>query len=229
MIGQPVTEIVSSPDGSALFLPQMGTISVVPLTGEVGMRLPPEGVIGLLGASPDGQQPAVPDQGRRYVRASAASGSRRRGRLATFTVCRPRTTPRSRTRRSPRTASGRSGSPTTTSTAPAKLMAGAGFGRRRVAAGTGARNVSAAVGARIIYTDAYTVAPGGRPSRPSGRRSVGPRGRDHAAGHRRRSDLLPDARARSGGVLVRRRNGASRHLRRAGAALTFRRSQRSNL
>ncbi len=55
LIGQSVTQIVCSPDGSALFLTSGGRITVVPLDGGAAGTLPPESVVSLWGASPDGQ------------------------------------------------------------------------------------------------------------------------------------------------------------------------------
>ncbi len=55
-VGQAVTDVESSPDGSALFLASAGTISVVPLTGAAPGPLPPTSVVSLSGVSPDGRQ-----------------------------------------------------------------------------------------------------------------------------------------------------------------------------
>ncbi len=163
MIGQQVTEIVPSPEGSAVFLEQMGTISVVPLTGEVGMVLSPEGVVGLLGASPDGQhllfqtkQAVRPGFGGLWVTPTGPAGDVHRLSSENDTTV--------------------SDSPFTSDSQWAlwfadhdvygggELMAGPASGGAASLLGTGARNVSAAVGARIIYTDGYTVA-AGRPGR----------------------------------------------------------------
>ena len=159
MIGQQVTEIVPSPEGSAVFLQQMGTISVVPLTGDVGMVLSPEGVVGLLAASPDGQhllfqtkQAVRPGFGGLWVTPTGPAGPVQRLSSEDDTTV--------------------SDSPFTSDSQWAlwfanhdvygagELMAGPASGGSASVLGTGARNVSAAVGARIIYTDGYTVAPG---------------------------------------------------------------------
>jgi len=159
MIGQQVTAIVPSPGGSAVFLQQMGTISVVPLTGEVGTVLSPEGVVGLLGASPDGQhllfqtkQAVHPGFGGLWVTPTELAGYVHRLSNEDDTTV--------------------SGSPFTSDSQWAlwladhdaygagELMAAPASGGAASFLGAGAWNVSAAVGARIIYTDGYTVAPG---------------------------------------------------------------------
>ena len=169
VIGQQVTEIVASPDGSALFLPQMGTISVVPLTGQVGAVLPPTGVIGLLGASPDGQhllfqtkQAVRPGFGGLWVTPTGPAGQVHRLSSEDDPTV--------------------SDSPFTSDSQWAlwfvdhdvygagKLMAAPAWGGAASLLGTGAWNVSAAVGARIVYTDGYTLAPG-RPGRAALRAS----------------------------------------------------------
>jgi hypothetical protein len=162
-IGEHVTDIVASPDGTALFLQQMGTIDVVPLTGQAGAVLPPEGVISLPGASPDGRelmfqtkQAVRPGFGGLWLTPTGSAGQARRlSSEEDATV---------------------SGSPFTADSAWAlwftdhdvygagALMAARVSGGAASRLGTGAWNVSAAVGARIIYTDGYTVAPG-RPGR----------------------------------------------------------------
>jgi hypothetical protein len=159
VIGQQVTAIVASPDGSAVLLQQEGTISVVPLTGQAGSVLPPTGVIGLLGASPDGQQllfqtkQAVrPGFGGLWVTPTGPAGQVHRLSSEDDSTI--------------------SDSPFTSDSQWAlwfadhdvdgagKLMAAPVSGGAASVLGTGAWNVSAAVGARIIYTDGYTVSPG---------------------------------------------------------------------
>jgi hypothetical protein len=163
VIGQQVTQIVASPDGSALFLQAGGTINVVPLTGQAGATLPPAGVIGLLGASPDGQQllfqtkQAVrPGFGGLWVTPTQPGGQLHRVSSEDDPTV--------------------SGSPFTSDSQWAlwfadhdvygagELMAAPASGGAALLLGTGAWNVSAAGGARIIYTDGYTVGPG-RPGR----------------------------------------------------------------
>jgi len=159
VIGQEVTDIAASPDGSALFLHQMGTISVVPLNGQVGSVLAPEGVSALLGASPDGQhllfqtkQAVRPGFGGLWVTPTGPGGEVQR--------------------LSSEDDSAVSASPFTADSQWAlwfadhdaygagELMAAPASGGRASRLGTGAWNVSAAVGARIIYTDGYKMAPG---------------------------------------------------------------------
>ena len=163
VIGRQVTEIVASPDGSALFLKETGTITVVPLTGQVGAVLPPTGVMDLLGASPDGQhllfqtkQAVRRGFGGLWVTPTGSAGQvHRLSSQDDPTV---------------------SDSPFTSDSQWAlwfvdhdvygagKLMAAPACGGAASLLGTGAWNVSAAVGARIVYTDGYTLAPG-RPGR----------------------------------------------------------------
>jgi hypothetical protein len=163
VIGQEVTEIVASPDGSALFLNQSGTIGVVPLTGQPGTVLPPAGVIGLLGGSPDGQQLLFQTkQGVRpgfaglFVTPTGAGGEARRlSSEADATVP-----------DSPFTADSQWALWTADHDAygAGELMdarVSDGNGSRL---GTGVWKVSAAGGARIVYTDGYTLVPG-RPGR----------------------------------------------------------------
>ena len=140
---------MASPDGSALFLPQMGTISVVPLTGQVGAVLPPTGVIGLLGASPDGQrllfqtkQAVRPGFGGLWVTPTGPAGQVHRLSSEDDPTV--------------------SDSPFTSDSQWAlwfvdhdvygagKLMAAPAWGGDASLLGTGAWNVSAAVGARIV-------------------------------------------------------------------------------
>jgi hypothetical protein len=159
VIGQEVTEIVASPDGSALFLEKTGTIIEVPLVGQVGTVLPPTGVVGLLGASPDGQHLLF--QTKQAVRAGF-------GGLwvtATGPDCKVH-------RLSSEDDPAVSDSPFTSDSQWAlwfadhdaygagELMAAPASGGPATLLGTGAWNVSAAGGARIIYTDGYTLAPG---------------------------------------------------------------------
>lgn len=159
MIGQQITAIVASPDGTALFLQQMGTISVVPLTGQAGEVLPPEGVISLPGASPDGRelmfqtkQAVRPGFGGLWLTPTESAGQARRlSSEEDATV---------------------SGSPFTSDSEWAlwfanhdaygagELMAARVSGGAASLLATGAWNVSAAVGARIIYTAGYTVVDG---------------------------------------------------------------------
>ena len=178
VIGQQVTEIVAGPDGSALYLQEAGTISVVPLTGQPCATLAPTGVIGLLGASPDGQQLLF--QTKQAVRPGFA------GLWITPTV------PAGQVHRlSSEDDPTVSESPFTSDSQWAlwfadhdvygagELMAAPASGGAASLLGTGAWNVSAAGGARIIYTDGYAVGPG-RPGRAVLRASdssAGPAGR----------------------------------------------------
>jgi hypothetical protein len=155
-IGQQVTEMAASPDGSELFLAQSGAIAVVPLAGQPGTTLSAAGDIGLLGGAPDGQQLLF--QTRQELRPGGAG----------LWV----------------TGIGADGQPHLLSSEDDVTVSGAAFtsdsqwalwfadhdaygagdlmaapvsGGSASLLGTGARNVNAAGGARIVYTDGYAL------------------------------------------------------------------------
>ena len=162
VIGQSVTQIVCSPDGSALFLASQGTVSVVPLNGGAAGALPPANVISLWEASPDGQsllfQPKAGvvgplSGGGLWVTSTTSGGPARQlsSENDAFT------------------------SPDTPFTADSqwalwfadpgpygagRLMAGAVSGGPTSVLGRRAVTVAAAGGARVLFTDTYTMAPG---------------------------------------------------------------------
>ncbi len=160
-VGQAVTQVASSPDGSALFLATEGTISVVPLNGAPSGLLPPAGVIGLSGVSPDGQQllfqakEAVrPLSGGLWITSARPGGpfSRLSFEDDTAAASAPAFTADSQwalwfTDPDP------SGAGT--------LMASAVSGGAASVLGQGAVTVAATSGARILYTDASTLGAGG--------------------------------------------------------------------
>jgi len=155
-IGQEVTEMVASPDGSALFLAQSGTIGVVPLAGQAGTMLSAAGVIGLLGGAPDGQQLLF--QTKQAVRPGLAG--------LWVTPIGPDGQPQLLSSEDDATVSGSAFTADSQwalwfsdhdAYGAGDLMAAPVSGGSASLLGTGARNVSAAGGARIVYTDGYTL------------------------------------------------------------------------